>query len=121
MDHRRMERERARGESYRGRGPKNYERSDERLLEEACENLTHDHGVDASDMEVTVSGGELTLDGKVNTRWEKRRAEDCVHDITGIHHVQNNLRIRQTDMRAGSDDGDNTRSGRTDTTTGTLA
>lgn len=89
-----------RGENYRGRGPKNYQRSDERLLEDACEQLTRDRGVDASDMEVTVKGGELTLDGQVNTRWEKRRAEDCVHDISGIHHVQNNLRIRQPDMRA---------------------
>ena len=65
------------------------------MLEDACEHLTHDHGVDASDMEVTVKNGELTLDGKVNTRWEKRRAEDCVHDISGITHVQNNLRIRR--------------------------
>lgn len=117
MDHR-MERDRSTN-SHRGRGPKNYSRSDERLLEEACENLTRDHGIDASDMEVTVSGGELTLDGKVNTRWEKRRAEDCVHDISGVNHVQNNLRIRQTDMRAGGDE--NTRSGRKDSTGETLA
>ncbi|WP_338242132.1 BON domain-containing protein [Aurantiacibacter hainanensis] len=89
-----------RGEDHRGRGPSNYKRSDERMLEDACEHLTRDRGVDASDMEVTVKNGELTLDGKVNTRWEKRRAEDCVHKVSGIGHVQNNLRVRDTEMRA---------------------
>lgn len=109
MDHRR-ERNRGRYEAYergddhRGRGPRNYKRSDERLLEDVCEHLTRDRGVDASDIEVTAKGGEVTLDGKVNTRWEKRRAEDCVHDISGISHVQNNLRIRQTEMRAGREE-----------------
>ncbi|MFB0613019.1 BON domain-containing protein [Aurantiacibacter poecillastricola] len=126
QDYRRQQNERARqGESHRGRGPSNYNRSDERMLEDACERLTHDHGVDASDMEVTVKNGELTLDGKVNTRWEKRRAEDCVHDVSGVNHVQNNLRIRETDMRSDRNDQsrtdrDSTKS-RTDTTTGTLA
>lgn len=101
-----------RSENHRGRGPKNYQRSDERMLEDACEHLTRDRGVDASDMEVTVKGGEVTLDGKVNTRWEKRRAEDCVHDISGVGHVQNNLRVRETEMRAGHHDDDEIRSDR---------
>ncbi len=117
MDYRRQQDEHAsRGKSHRGRGPNNYSRTDERMLEDACEHLTHDHGVDASDMEVTVKNGELTLDGKVNTRWEKRRAEDCVHDISGITHVQNNLRIREADMRA-----DRNETPRDETTSGKIA
>ena len=125
MDYRRQQNEHAqRGESHRGRGPKNYNRSDERVLEDACEHLTRDHGVDASDLEVTVKDGEITLDGQVNTRWEKRRAEDCVHDISGVKHVQNNLRIRQTEMRAGGNE-TASRTGKgasgTDTTSGTLS
>ena len=87
---------------HRGRGPSNYKRSDERILEDACDRLTDDRGVDASDIEVSVDTSEITLNGKVNSRWEKRRAEDCVHDVSGVGHVQNNLRIRQTEMRAGS-------------------
>ncbi len=116
MDYRRQQDHHAsRGQSHRGRGPKNYSRTDERILEDACDHLTHDHGVDASDMEVTVKNGELTLDGKVNSRWEKRRAEDCVHDISGVKHVQNNLRLRDTDMRADRTDTsrDSTTSGKT--------
>lgn len=93
--------ERRRRMDHRGRGPANYTRSNERLLEDSCERLTHDRGVDASNISVTCADNEVTLDGQVNTRWEKRRAEDLVHDISGVQHVQNNLRIQQTDMRAG--------------------
>ncbi|QZH76312.1 MAG: BON domain-containing protein [Erythrobacter sp.] len=95
--------ERRRREDHRGRGPANYTRSNERILEEACDRLTDDRGVDARNITVTVDEGEVTLDGKVNTRWEKRRAEDCVHDLSGVKHVQNNLRIEQTEMRAGNE------------------
>ena len=91
---------RRREQDHRGRGPSNYTRSNERLLEHACERLTEDRGVDARNINVTCENNEVTLDGTVNTRWEKRRAEDVVHDISGVSHVQNNLRLAQTDMRA---------------------
>lgn len=97
------EAERRREMDHRGRGPSNYTRSDERILEDACDRLTEDRGVDAREVTVTVEKGEITLDGKVNTRWEKRRAEDCVHDVSGVGHVQNNLRIRETEMRETGD------------------
>ena len=94
--------ERRRREDHRGRGPSNYSRSNERLLETACETLTNDRGVDATNIQVTCDNNEVTLDGTVNTRWEKRRAEDAIHDISGVKHVQNNLRIAQVDMRQGT-------------------
>lgn len=78
---------------HRGRGPANYQRSDERLLEDACERLTHDPHVDASNINVTVAEKEVTLDGTVSSRSAKRRAEDCVDNISGVKHVQNNLRV----------------------------
>ncbi|WP_052761862.1 BON domain-containing protein [Aurantiacibacter luteus] len=96
------EAERRRRMDHGGRGPSNYTRSNERLLEEACETLTRDRGVDATNIQVTADNNEITLDGTVNTRWEKRRAEDAVHDISGVKHVQNNLRIAQAEMRAGT-------------------
>ena len=95
---------------HRGRGPANYKRSDERLLEDACDRLTEDWGVDASNIQVTVQNGEVTLDGTVESRSQKRRAEDCVHDISGVKHVQNNLRI--TENRGSLTD--NNRSDQTD-------
>lgn len=84
---------------HRGSGPANYKRSDERLLEDACERLTHDRWVDAKNINVTVSDNEVTLDGTVESRQAKRRAEDCIDEITGVKHVQNNLRVVETDSK----------------------
>ena len=97
---------RRREQDHRGRGPSNYTRSDERILEDACDKLTQDWGVDARNVQVTVAKGEVTLDGKVENRRQKRRAEDVVHDVSGVGHVQNNLRTQdsaRTDDTTASD------------------
>jgi osmotically-inducible protein OsmY len=77
---------------HRGRGPKNYARSDERIRDDANDRLTEDVWIDASEVEVMVADGEVTLSGTVEDRRAKRRAEDCVEAISGVKHVQNNLR-----------------------------
>jgi hypothetical protein len=82
-------------ESYRGHGPANYTRTDERIREDASERLTDDWSVDARKIEVKVSGGEITLDGTVTSRGQKRRAEDLVDDLSGVKNVQNNLRVAE--------------------------
>jgi osmotically-inducible protein OsmY len=87
---------------HRGRGPSNYTRSDDRIQEDVNEQLTRDWHIDATHISVTVSNGEVTLDGYVPTRDAKRRAEDCAEDISGVKHVQNNLRIHHVESR-GSD------------------
>ena len=92
---------RRRGDHHRGRGPTNYTRSDERILEDACDALTDDWDVDARNIQVTVAKGEVTLDGTVDSRFGKRRAEDCVDDVSGVKHVQNNLRVSEREY--GSD------------------
>lgn len=79
---------------HRGRGPSDYTRSDERIREDVNDNLTQDWRVDASHVRVTVTDGEVTLDGHVDSRQAKRRAEDIADDVTGVKHVQNNLRIQ---------------------------
>lgn len=79
--------------SYRGRGPKNYQRSDDRIREEVCERLTMDHDVDASDVEVSVSDAVVTLSGTVHERHAKRIAEDICELVRGVKDVQNNLRV----------------------------
>jgi osmotically-inducible protein OsmY len=81
-----------REEDHRGRGPKNYARSDERIREDVNDRLTEDVWIDASEIEVTVEGGEVTLSGTVADRSIKRRAEDCADAVSGVKHVQNNLR-----------------------------
>ena len=84
---------RRREADHRGRGPKDYVRSDERIKDDANDRLTEDYRVDASHITVSVSNGELTLNGTVTDRAAKRRAEDCVENISGVKHVQNNLRV----------------------------
>jgi hypothetical protein len=86
---------RRREQDHRGRGPSGYTRSDERIRDDANDHLTQDWGVDASDITVSVSNGEITLDGTVDSRQSKRRAEDCVENISSVKHVQNNLRVAE--------------------------
>jgi len=80
---------------HRGRGPKGYTRSDERIREDVSDRLTDDPYVDASEIEVSVSGGEVTLSGTVDSREAKRRAEDIAERVSGVRHVQNNLRVQR--------------------------
>jgi hypothetical protein len=80
-------------QSYRGRGPKNYQRSDDRIREDVCERLAMDHDVDASEIEVNVAEGVVTLNGSVNERHAKRLAEDLCESVRGVKDVQNNLRV----------------------------
>ncbi|MDB5437327.1 MAG: hypothetical protein JWR47_3584, partial [Phenylobacterium sp.] len=61
--------------------------------EEAHERLTDDGWLDATNITITVSGGEITLSGTVENREAKHRAERVVEDISGVNHVQNNLRV----------------------------
>lgn len=83
-------------EDHRGRGPKGYTRSDDRIREDVSDALSDDSMVDASDISVTVSSSEVTLNGTVQNRNAKRRAEDCADRVSGVKHVQNNLRVKGT-------------------------
>jgi osmotically-inducible protein OsmY len=78
---------------YAGRGPRGYRRSDERIREDVNERLTDDWRVDASDIEVGVDNGLVTLAGRVGSRAEKRRAEDVAESVSGVTDVSNQLRV----------------------------
>ena len=104
---------RRREQDHRGHGPVGYTRSDERIRDDASDKLTEDWRVDARAVEISVASGEVTLDGTVPSREQKRRAEDVVDDLSGVKNVQNNLRVKEP---AGWD-----RNNRADTeTTGTV-
>lgn len=81
--------------SYRGRGPKNYRRSDERIREDVCERLTDDSRVDASDLEIQVQDGVVTMSGSISDRDMKRRAEDIAESVNGVRDVQNQIRVER--------------------------
>jgi hypothetical protein len=82
-----------RDRGHRGLGPKGYKRSDERISDDVHDRLTEDHWIDASEIAVAVSAGEVTLTGTVDSREAKHRAERIVEDLSGVTHVQNNLRV----------------------------
>ncbi|MDQ3281265.1 MAG: BON domain-containing protein [Acidobacteriota bacterium] len=87
--------------SYRGRGPKNWRPSDERIRDTVNELLTDHDGIDATDVEVTVENGEVTLNGMVGSRWEKRLADDIAHSVRGVNDVHNRLRIAEREAQVG--------------------
>ena len=79
--------------SYRGRGPRGYTRSDERLLEMICERLTDDPRIDARDIEVQVKQQVVTLRGTVDDRRTKYAVEELVEDA-GARDIENQLKLR---------------------------
>jgi hypothetical protein len=79
--------------SHKGRGPRDYQRSDDRIREEICDRMTDDEVLDASDVTVDVKQGEVLLGGSVTSREQKRRAEDVAERVSGVRDVTNQLRI----------------------------
>ena len=64
-----------------GRGPRDYRRSDERILEDVCQWLQDDPRVD------------VTLEGSVGDRRARRLAEDIASNVPGVRDVFNRLRV----------------------------
>jgi hypothetical protein len=95
----------ARG-GQRGRGPRPEEspalgEEDARIRTEVGACLTDDWYVDGTEITVSVDNGEVTLEGVVENRAEKRLAEDCADSVAGVLDVHNHLRIRQANEPAG--------------------
>ncbi|MBT1701798.1 BON domain-containing protein [Chryseosolibacter indicus] len=84
---------------HKGKGPRGYTRSDERVLEEINERITEDPYIDALEVTVAVQGGEVILTGSVSDRAEKRRAEDIAESVSGVTHVENRLRVISGSVR----------------------
>jgi len=80
--------------THKGKGPKGYRRSDERIWEDVCEALKNHPEIDASDMEVEVNNGVVTFKGTVESRLVKKMAEDLVEDISGVTDIQNELHLQ---------------------------
>lgn len=81
---------------HRGKGPRGYQRSDARILEDVNDHLFLDPYVDATEIEVKVENAEVTLTGAVEDRDAKRVAEDIAYSIAGVKHVENRIRIEKT-------------------------
>jgi osmotically-inducible protein OsmY len=86
-------------QSYRGKGPRGYARSDERIKEDVCERLSEHHYIDATDVSVEVKDGVVTLEGAVGDRWQKYQAEDLTDTISGVKDISNRLTVKRADPR----------------------
>lgn len=81
--------------NFLGKGPKGYRRSDERIKDDVCEALTRHPGIDASEIEVEVKTGVVTLKGYVPDRWMKRSAEWLIDRIYGVEDVENGIHLNE--------------------------
>jgi hypothetical protein len=74
------------------RPPARYTRPDERIRDDVYDRLMGETGIDASDVDVIVKNGEVTLSGTVRDRVDKRRIEELAEGVLGVRDVHNQLR-----------------------------
>jgi BON domain len=80
-------------QSHRGRGPRGYQRADQSIYEDICERFTEDEHIDASEIEIQVKEGEVTLTGTLRSRNSKRWAGDLAEQVSGVKDVHNLIRV----------------------------
>lgn len=91
-----------RGEHY-GKGPKGFQYKDEDLERRVSRLLYKDGRVDASDIEVQVKDGEVTLSGTVQSRELKNYLEDRIEsEVDGVREVNNMLRVKRDQYEGSS-------------------
>jgi len=80
----------------RGRPPRTYKRSDDRIHDEICEIVARESDLDASQVDVRVENGEVTLTGEVADRRTKRELEDVSERVFGVVDIHNQLHVRKS-------------------------
>jgi hypothetical protein len=76
-----------------------------------CERLTQHGQLDASNIQIDVKDGEVTLRGSVDQRQAKRMAEDAAESVSGVRDVRNDLRVKQEQASSANQRGDQALSG----------
>jgi osmotically-inducible protein OsmY len=86
-----VERREEEGRRQANNGPRGRRRTDESLAEEIREILTADPELEATDIEVEVEGGAVTLRGLVVDSDARLLAEELVETLPGVREVHNRL------------------------------
>ena len=89
---------------YRGKGPKGYTRSDDRIKDDVSDRFEDHYYLDASDIDLEVNNGNVVLSGSVNSRYAKRLAEDIAEQCSGVKNVENRLRVDSDRYSSASSD-----------------
>lgn len=90
---------------YVGFGPHGYSRSDDRIREEICDELTRRRDIDPRGVVVAVRNGEVTLDGTVENLAMRRLIDDVASNCTGVAQVHDRLRVEPLEATPGAASG----------------
>lgn len=82
-----------------GKGPKGYQRADDRIRDEICERLARDGYIDASGIEVAVAGGVVRLLGSVQQVEDRHAVERVILDVYGVQEVRSELRLERSESQ----------------------
>ncbi len=78
----------------RGRAPRGYRRSSERILADLCDGLMRSW-VDAEDVDIRVRDGVVLLSGVVRSADERHATEALARDVLGVKEVINDIRVHR--------------------------
>src|SRR5512146_1667616 len=76
-------------------GPKGYQRTDQRMREDICDQLMRTGHIDSSDVTVEVSGAKVQLDGSVPARWMKHAIENLADVCPGVQDIKNRISVKK--------------------------
>lgn len=81
-----------------GAGPNATDRDDEkdptkRIAEEIYERLQHGH-IKADNIKVAINGGQVTLNGTIDSRRAKEVADEIASSVEGVSQILNQLRVK---------------------------
>jgi len=80
--------------SQLGKDPRDYQRPDARLEEEVNEILSHQSKLDAREVVVHVQQGNVSLEGSVASRRDRRLAKSLAESVWGVKDVTNSLAVK---------------------------
>lgn len=74
-------------------------RSDGQIQDDVLTALMTNPATDSWEVDITVNGGTVTLDGTVNSWYEKQLAEKVAGSVSGVKSVTNNIALEYEDDR----------------------
>lgn len=79
-----------------GKGPKEDKLNDQKIREKVQDVLLHSHEVDASEIDIDVEDGVVTLKGFIASKGMQQVAEDLIGSIPSVEDVFTQLKIHDT-------------------------